>query len=220
MFTISPIRLHWRESTVTSPSGRHLGIYRSLVTAYCDSSGEFSTRPDLDADSPASDLTVQEQAEEIPHVIFGLAESAARLGFYLQQWTQVINVMIYKKPGCIELDKLRVIHLFEADFNLLVGLFFGRRAMHHQVDHNLLHEGQFGKPGGECQDTAFSKILTNMVSHFSKTPIGQSYALHSHLLQINGHPYGTAPHVGTVPCQRRPSRQDRLRSLQGQLPVL
>jgi hypothetical protein len=25
--------LHWRENTATSPSGRHLGIYRSLVTA-------------------------------------------------------------------------------------------------------------------------------------------------------------------------------------------
>jgi hypothetical protein len=45
--------------------------------------------------------------------------------------------------------------------------------MHHQVDHNLLHEGQFGKPGGECPDATFSKVLANMVSHFSKTPIGQ-----------------------------------------------
>jgi hypothetical protein len=81
--------------------------------------------------------------------------------------------MIYKKVSCIELNKLRVIHKFEAGFNLLVGLFFGRRAMHHQVDHGLLHEGQFGKPGGECQDAAFSKVLTNLVSDFSKTPIGQ-----------------------------------------------
>jgi hypothetical protein len=37
---------------------------------------------------------------------------------------QVINVMIYKKPGVIELDKLRVIHLFKADFNLLIGICF------------------------------------------------------------------------------------------------
>jgi hypothetical protein len=81
--------------------------------------------------------------------------------------------MIYKKIGCIELNKLRVIHLFEADFNLLVGLFFGRHAMYHQVDHGLIHEGQFGKPGGECQDAAFSKVLTNLVSDFSKTPTGQ-----------------------------------------------
>jgi hypothetical protein len=157
--------LHWREETATSPSGRHLGIYRSLVTAYCDSSDEFSERD--------HGLTVQEKAEAILQVIFGLAEAASRLGFYLKRWTQVVNVMIYKKLGCIELNKLRVIHLFEADFNLLVGLFFGRRAMYHQVDKGLLHAGQFGKPGGECQDAAFSKVLTNLVSDFSKTPIGQ-----------------------------------------------
>jgi hypothetical protein len=81
--------------------------------------------------------------------------------------------MIYKKPGCIELDRLRVIHLFEADFNLLVGVYFGRRAMYHQVDGNLLHEGQFGKPGGECQDAAISKVLHNMIAIFTKTLMGQ-----------------------------------------------
>jgi hypothetical protein len=81
--------------------------------------------------------------------------------------------MIYKNPGVIELDKLRVIHLFEADFNLLVGVFFGRRAMHHQTDHQLIHPGQFGRPSGECQDAAFDKVLTNMVSTFSQTPMAQ-----------------------------------------------
>jgi hypothetical protein len=118
-------------------------------------------------------VTVQEKSEESLQVIFGLAKAAARPGFYLQRWTQVVNVMIHKKIGCIELNKLRVIHLFEANFNLLVGLFFGRRGMYHQVDHGLIHGGQFGQPGEECQDTAFSKVLTNIVSDFSKTPIGQ-----------------------------------------------
>jgi hypothetical protein len=47
--------------------------------------------------------------------------------------------MIYKKPGCIELDRLHVIHLSEADFNLMVDILFRRRAMYHQVDHGLLN---------------------------------------------------------------------------------
>jgi hypothetical protein len=81
--------------------------------------------------------------------------------------------MIYKKPGVIELDKLRVIHLFEADFNLLIGVYFGRRAMYHQVDRQLLPHGQFGKPGGECQDAALSKVLHNLISSLTKTPMGQ-----------------------------------------------
>jgi hypothetical protein len=81
--------------------------------------------------------------------------------------------MIYKKPGVIELDKLCIIHLFETDFNLLVEVFFGRQAMHYQTDHQLIHPGQFGRPGGECQDAAFNKLLINLVSKFSQTPMGQ-----------------------------------------------
>jgi hypothetical protein len=81
--------------------------------------------------------------------------------------------MIYKKPGVIELNKLRVIHLFEANFNLLIGVYFGRQAMYHQVDRQLLHHGQFGKPGGECQDAALSKVLHNLILSLPKTPMGQ-----------------------------------------------
>jgi hypothetical protein len=112
--------LQWNEKTLTSPSGRHLGLYGALVTDFCNSSGEFSEYSDEE------ELNTKEMAAQILEMIHGLASSAARYGFYLQRWIQVINIMIYKKPGCIELDKLRVIHLFEADFNLMIGILFGR----------------------------------------------------------------------------------------------
>jgi hypothetical protein len=115
--------LHWKESTSTSPSGQQLGIYKGLVTTYINASGEFSAS--ASEEDPAS-LTFQAQAEAILRFIHGLASKAATAGFYLRRWTQVVNVMIYKKTGCYELDRLQVIHLFEADFNLLVGVFFGR----------------------------------------------------------------------------------------------
>jgi hypothetical protein len=159
--------LHWSEQTSTSPSGCHLGLYGALVTAYCNSSGEFS-------DSlPDSYTTTQEEAEQILLLIHGIAASAARYGFYLRRWVQVVNVMIYKKLGCIELDRLRVIHLFEADFNLMIGILFGRRAMYHQVDNQLLNLSQFGRPGGECPNACISKILHNLTSTFTHTPMGQ-----------------------------------------------
>jgi hypothetical protein len=40
--------LHWRESTSTSPSSRHLGMYKALATAFCNSSDEFSDSSDAD----------------------------------------------------------------------------------------------------------------------------------------------------------------------------
>jgi hypothetical protein len=142
-------------------------MYKALVTAHCNSSGEFSDSTDPeDPDDPST----QDKATQILQLIHGLATQAAT-HILPTAWTQVVNLMIYKKPGCIGL--LLVIHLFEADFNLLAGVYFGRRAMHDQVDGSLLHEGQFEKPGGECQDAAISKVLHNMITIFTKTPMGQ-----------------------------------------------
>jgi hypothetical protein len=38
---VSSFLHHWSEHTSTSPSGRHLGIYKSLLTAHCNSRGKF-----------------------------------------------------------------------------------------------------------------------------------------------------------------------------------
>jgi hypothetical protein len=160
--------LHWNEQTSTSPSDRHLGLYGALVTVYCNSSGEFSDQ------SEHYKATTKEMAEQILQMIHGLASSAARLGFYLYRWIHVVNVMIYKKPGCIELDRLRLIHLFEADFNLIIGILFGRQAMYHQVDNRLLNTSQFGRPGGECPNASITKVFHNLtLLSLTHTPMGQ-----------------------------------------------
>ena len=161
--------LHWKERTTTSLSGRHLGLYQSLATAHCNSSGEFT---DNDEKDPKS-ISTQDKATAILQLIHGLASDALQRGFYLKRWTYVLNIMIYKKPGVLDLDQLRVIHLFEADLNLLIGSLFERRAMHFQVDHSLMAESQFGRPGGECQDAALSKVLHNLISYIAQTPMGQ-----------------------------------------------
>jgi hypothetical protein len=158
--------LHWDEKTSTSPSGRHLGLYKSIVTAHIDSGSEFTDTPD---DSPST----SSKAPMILHAIHGIAVCVAERGLYLQRWIHVTNAMIYKKPGLLELDELRVIHLFEADFNLLVGLILGCRTVHNAVDHQKLHPRQFGEKGGECMDAAISKTLHNVISTYTKTSLGQ-----------------------------------------------
>jgi hypothetical protein len=82
--------LHWNEQTSTSPSGRHLGLCGALVTAYCNSSGEFTDQSDT------YEATTKEMAVQMLCMIHGLASSAARHGFYLYHWVHIVNVMIYK----------------------------------------------------------------------------------------------------------------------------
>jgi hypothetical protein len=45
--------------------------------------------------------------------------------------------------------------------------------MFHQVNHHVIHNGQYGKPGGECQDAALSKVLHNLLSTVTQTTLGQ-----------------------------------------------
>jgi hypothetical protein len=44
-------------------------------------------------------------------------------------WKKVANFMIFKEPGNTKIHRLRVIHLYEADLNLILGV--KRRALTH-----------------------------------------------------------------------------------------
>jgi hypothetical protein len=136
----------------TSPSGRHLGHYKLLVNAYEDKNMTPETK---------------EVAREILQLIVDIMDAACNKGFSLVRWTKVVNVMIYKKPGV----KLRVIHLFEADYNLIIGTVFGRRAMYKGVDNNTLHSSQWAQPGQQCSDVVVMRELTLADAKMTKTPI-------------------------------------------------
>jgi hypothetical protein len=71
-------------------------------------------------------MPIKQKVSDILHAIHSLMDAASRKGFFLKRWTKVVNIMIYKSPGCIKLEKLCIIHLFEADFNLIIGLLFVR----------------------------------------------------------------------------------------------
>lgn len=39
-------------------------------------------------------------------------------GYSFQRWRNVANTILFKDPGVIEIHRTRVIHLYEADYNL------------------------------------------------------------------------------------------------------
>jgi hypothetical protein len=79
--------------------------------------------------------------------------------------------MIYKKPGVYLMNKLRVIHLFEADYNLIIGTIFGRQAMYSGVDQHTLHLSQWSQPGRQCADVVVMRQLTLATAKMTKTPL-------------------------------------------------
>ncbi|KAI2488890.1 hypothetical protein MHU86_25944 [Fragilaria crotonensis] len=130
----------WRESTTTSPSGRHLGHYKALIQ-----------------DSQC--LTCLTQFLNIA-LFHGLA---------LPRWCKATNILLEKDPGRPCINRLRIIHLFEADFNFLLKLLWGSRLVRRALQYDLLHHGQFGSvPRKTTMDPIMLTQLTSDLSRILK----------------------------------------------------
>ncbi|KAI2493732.1 hypothetical protein MHU86_20802 [Fragilaria crotonensis] len=69
--------------------------------------------------------------------------------------------MIEKDPGRPRINRLRIIHLFEADYNLFLKIMWGSRLVNRSVQLNLLNEGQHGSvPGRTTMDPVMLNQLT------------------------------------------------------------
>jgi hypothetical protein len=58
-------------------------------------------------------------------------------------WKKVVTTLIKKDPGDPHIHRLRVIHLYEDCYNLLLGMTY-RNTLHAADDRNILHEGNYG----------------------------------------------------------------------------
>ena len=65
-------------------------------------------------------------------------------GVTYQRWNKVVNAMIEKIPGKPLTNKLRIIHLIESDFNLMIGILWGRWLVFQNEQDNEIDEGQSG----------------------------------------------------------------------------
>jgi hypothetical protein len=92
------------------------------------------------------------KAATILQLLVTLLSFASAKGFALDRWKTVINVMIYKKPGVHLINRLCVIHLFEADYNFVSGLIFGRRALYSGIENATIYPSQWAQPGQQCAD--------------------------------------------------------------------
>jgi hypothetical protein len=66
-------------------------------------------------------------------------------GIAIPRWCRATNVMIEKDPGHPHIvHRLRIIHLFEADYNFFLKLQWGHRLVRHALSLDLLHDSQHG----------------------------------------------------------------------------
>ena len=68
---------------------------------------------------------------------------AIKSQYPFHRWQSIINVMILKQPGNHKIHHLRVIHLYEHDYNLLLAVNW-HSLIHHCVNTKKFNPSQYG----------------------------------------------------------------------------
>ena len=87
-----------------------------------------------------------------------MAEIPFRTGHSPRRWQQATNVMILKKSGLFDIERLRTLCLFQADFNHN-NKFLGSQLMKHSVSNDMIAHEQFSITGKKSISHALNKTL-------------------------------------------------------------
>ena len=143
----------WNEKTSTSPSGLHLGHWKSLITP-------------LTPDKTTHDYNSIQLLILQAHV--DLINYAIKWNYVYERWRKIVTCMIFKEKNNIKIHRLRVIHLYEADFNALIGIKW--RALTYKLfDAGILDDGLYGAvPTKRYQDPVLITELQQEISRLSR----------------------------------------------------
>jgi hypothetical protein len=187
----------WRESTTTSPSRRHLGRYKSLFAP-----GSYIQEPEENGQG-AFEIFESKQAD-ISALILRLINFCIESGYVLDRWKHIVNTMIFKDTGNYKIHRLRVIHIYEADFNLLLPVKW-RELLHAADRRGTINPGQYGgQPGHEASSLALLEKLCIDLSYLQearyklRTAAGISEREYSHSTQFPL--YGSGQGSGNSPA--------------------
>ena len=80
--------------------------------------------------------------------------------------------MIHKLEGSYLLDKLHVIHLFEANYSRTIGLLFNQKLLYNAERNNLLNNNQWGcRPHRQAKDALMLTELSYNLAKNTKTTL-------------------------------------------------
>jgi hypothetical protein len=113
----------WKESTSTSPFGCHLGYWHALLAP--------------DGDHKTSKKNNEQIVEQIWLIHTNTLNASILSGIPLRRWTTVHSNMLLKIEGVPQVDKLRAIHLYEADYNGYYKAGWPHRAVRHATKKKL-----------------------------------------------------------------------------------
>jgi hypothetical protein len=86
------------------------------------------------------------------------------------RWQRVANLMLEKDFGIPKIHRLRIIHLYEADLNFLMGIYFARALVRHIESNHQFNEGCYGNRAGlSAHEPVIVKVIQNTICYLSRT---------------------------------------------------
>ena len=142
----------WNEPTETSPSGRHLGHFHALFRPF-----------EYNLEDPGDKMDLEEKREVIIDVHFLMLQIASKTPSYV--WPVKKHSHLHDRDD-LESAKiycLRVIHLYECNLNLLLGLYM-RGLDQHCEDNHLLNKGLYGGRPGRRSIVHVTQVEITMIT--------------------------------------------------------
>jgi hypothetical protein len=112
----------------------------------------------------------QDLKEKILQKYYNIVKVSTHCGISLSRWQQSTTAMIEKIPGCPKINKLRVIHLYEADYNIILKIIWALKLVWHVHDNNRLNKGQAeSRPSFTAIDVVIQKEMKYLYSRLTTT---------------------------------------------------
>ncbi len=167
-------------ATTTSPSGLHLGHFKALIARHKYSLATDDPDDQLDPTlaphvEPLSQESLSEKKREFDHMQdsllrfhLHLINYALERGYSYRRWQTIANTMLLKHPGSVKIHRTCVIHIYEADFNLILGLKW-RMALYQAEESKQLHDRQYGsRPRRNAIDPVMIEEIQFEISRLSR----------------------------------------------------
>jgi len=149
----------WPKKTSTSPSGWHLGIYKSLAK-------HFPPPKDKDnQETPPEPIDPLQCGNDVLTLLIMMMELVINHTHTYKRWKTVWTLLLEKDQGNPQIDHLRTIHLYEANYNLLLKWFSSKGfILQSKTKHRINDNQGRGWPGRSTIDLAITKVLSYEVA--------------------------------------------------------
>jgi len=145
----------WPEKTSTSPSGRHLGVYKTLLK-------------DQHHEKPGEPVTTK--GIDLMQDIHRLIILALKHTHTFKRWQTIWNLYLEKDPGRPYINRLRTLHLIEADLNLIWKWHSSKGFMQRAEQNQSLSDAQYGgRAGHSAIDLACQRVATFEIYRLTRT---------------------------------------------------